>query len=318
MPTPPETPRAAERAFHRVLLAIDDSEASLRAAEYTNALFGSQAEITLVCVAQNPRTLFPLGATTQALLAAARDELLADAGTALQKTASLFTGPAPATHLIDLSKRDGDGVHAILDTAAHWQADLLVMGARHHRRLSRWVEGTVSEPLARRATNSLLLVPENSRVPTNSAPQRILFALDGSAHSLGALRMGLDLASANAQLRAIYVVDRATHLFDIAAVDMLEGAFLEEGRMALELAERILDDEGRVAQSALVETHRTGDDVPHAIVRDAQHWNADLIVIGTHGRRGMARWFLGSVAARMLRLADTPVLVARPPDLMQT
>jgi len=318
MPTPTNPSRAADPAFNRVLLAIDDTEASLRAAEYTNALFGSRAEIALVCVAQNPRTLFPLGATTQALLAAARDELLADASAALQKTAALFTGPAPTTHLIDLSKREGDAVNAILDTAAHWQTDLLVMGARHHRWLLRWVEGTVSEPLARRATSSLLLVPENSRVRTDTAPQRILFALDGSAYSLGALRMGLDLASADAQLRTIYIVDRAVHLFDIAPVDMLEGAFLEEGRVALELAQRILDDEGRAAQCALVETHRTGDDVPHAIVRDAQQWNADLIVIGTHGRRGMARWFLGSVAARTLRIADTPVLLARPAELMQS
>jgi nucleotide-binding universal stress UspA family protein len=188
------------------------------------------------------------------------------------------------------------------------------MGARHHRGLLRWVEGTVSEPLARRADSSLLLVPDSTRVRTDRAPQRILFALDGSARSLGALRMGLQLASADAQLRAIYVVDRAVHLFDSAPVKMLEGAFLEEGRVTLDLAAQIFADEGRTAETALVETHRSGDDVPHAIIRDAQQWDADLLVVGTHGRRGIARWFLGSVAARTLRLADTPVLLARVPE----
>ena len=306
--------RSDVRAFQRVLLAVDGGEASLRAAQYTNALFSGRASIAAISVAQNPRTLFPLGAATQAFLSAARDELLSDARAALQRIGALFSG-ALETDVIDLSKRDGDTVQALLDTAAHWQADLIVMGARHHRGLLRWVEGAVSEPVTRRANSSLLLVPESCRARTDAPPQRILFALDGSANSLGALRMGLQLASADTQLRAIYVVDRAVHLFDIAPVDMLESAFHEEGRVALDLAGRIFASEGRTAETALIETHRTGDDVPHAIVRDAEQWNADLVVVGTHGRRGVARWFLGSVATRTLRLADTPVLLARVPEL---
>ncbi|MEM5344954.1 universal stress protein [Paraburkholderia azotifigens] len=316
MANPVETEHSAVRPFQRVLLAVDASDASLRAAQYANVLFSGRAAMAAVSVADNPRTLFPLGATTQAFLAAARDELLSDARDAVQKIAALFPGTLE-TDVIDLSKRDGDTVHALLDTAAHWQADLLVMGARHHRGLLRWIEGAVSEPVTRRANSSLLVVPENSRVGTDRRPQRILFALDGSAHSLGALRIGLQFASAQTQLRAIYVVDRAVHLFDIAPVDMLEGAFIEEGRVALELAARIVESEGRTAETALIETNRTGDDVPHAIVRDAEQWNADLLVVGTHGRRGVARWFLGSVATRTLRLADTPVLLARVPELSQ-
>ncbi|MBN3751868.1 universal stress protein [Paraburkholderia sp. Tr-20389] len=318
MANPVDVERNAVGAFQRVLLAVDGSEASLHAAQYTNALFNGRAAIAVVSVVQNPRTLFPLGATTQAFLNAARDELLSDARAALQRIESVFSGAALETDVIDLSRRDGDTVHALLDTAAHWQADLLVMGARHHHGLLRWVEGAVSEPVTRRADSSLLLVPENSRARTDAPPQRILFALDGSAHSLGALRIGIQLASAQTQLRAIYVVDRAVHLFDIAPVDMLEGGFLEEGRVTLDLAERIFTSEGYSAETAIVETHRTGDDVPHAIVRDAEQWNADLLVVGTHGRRGIARWFLGSVASRTLRLADTPVLLVRVPELTQS
>jgi nucleotide-binding universal stress UspA family protein len=61
----------------------------------------------------------------------------------------------------------------------------------------------------------------------------------------------------------------------------------------------------------LIKTLTTHDDVPHAIVRDTAEWNGDLLVLGTHGRRGIARWLLGSVAARTARLVDTPVLLAR-------
>jgi nucleotide-binding universal stress UspA family protein len=307
-----------DHTFGRVLLAVDGGEATVRAAEYAHVLFAGRAKLALVSVAQNPRTLFPLGATTHGFLAAARDELLADARAALQKVEALMPGAEVESEVVDLSIRNGDTVQALLETAAHWQADLLVMGARHHHGLLRWIEGTVSEPVTRRADCSLLLVPETSRVRTNQRPSRIVFALDGSAHSLGALRTGLQLATADTQLRAIYVVDRAVHLFDIAPVDMLEGAFREEGSVSLELASRIFAEFGFRAETALIETHRTNDDVPHAIVRDAQQWNADLLVVGTHGRRGLARWFLGSTAARTLRLADTPVLLARGPVLEQS
>ncbi|MPW18318.1 universal stress protein [Paraburkholderia sp. CNPSo 3157] len=305
------------RAFQRVLVAVDGTEASVRAAEYVNALFAGEAQIALVSVVQSPHTLFPLGATARNVLAAARDELLQDARTALHEIEAMFSGTQPETELVELSKHNGDTVQALLDVAARWRADLVVMGARHHHGLSRWVEGTVSEPVTQRTGCSLLLVPENSRVPTNRRPERIVFALDGSVHSLVALRMGLQFAAANTELRAVYVLDRAVHLFDFAPVDMLENAFLEEGQTVLELAARIFAEHQWSANTALIETNRANDDVPHAIVRDAQRWNADLLVVGTHGRRGLARWFMGSVAARTLRLADTPVLLARAPEVEQ-
>lgn len=306
------------RVFQRVLVAVDGTEASVRAAGYVDALFAGVAQIALISVVQNPHTLFPLGATARNVLAAARDELLQDARIALHEAEAMFAGTKPETELVELAKHQGDTVQALLDFAQRWHADLVVMGARHHHGLLRWIEGTASEPVTRRTDCSLLLVPENSRVPTNRRPERIAFALDGSVHSLIAMHMGLQFAREDTNLRAVYVVDRAVHLFDMAPVDMLENAFLEEGRTVLELAARIFTEYQRpagTAVTALVETHRTNDDVPHAIVRDAQRWNADLLVVGTHGRRGLARWFMGSVAARTLRLADTPVLLARAPEI---
>ncbi|MEM5436582.1 universal stress protein [Paraburkholderia diazotrophica] len=305
------------RAFQRVLVAVDGTEASVRAARYAHALFAGEAQIALVSVVQSPHTLFPLGATARNVLAAARDELLQDARTALHEIEAMFSDAQPESELVELSKRNGDTVQALLDVALRWRADLVVMGARHHHGLLRWVEGTVSEPVTKRTDCSLLLVPENSRVPTNRRPGRIVFALDGSVHSLIALRMGLQLAAADTELRAVYVLDRAVHLFDYAPVDMLENAFLEEGQTVLELAARVFAEHRWSARTALIETNRANDDVPHAIVRDAQRWNADLLVVGTHGRRGLARWFMGSVAARTLRLADTPVLLARAREVEQ-
>ncbi|MBB5462405.1 nucleotide-binding universal stress UspA family protein [Paraburkholderia sp. Cpub6] len=114
------------------------------------------------------------------------------------------------------------------------------------------------------------------------------------------------------RLRAIYVIDRAVHLTDAAPIRVLEEAFVEEGKVILAAAERVFADLSNASESAFVKTAPTRDDVAHAIVRDAEQWGADLIVVGTHGRRGISRWFLGSVAARTARLAHTPLLPARP------
>jgi nucleotide-binding universal stress UspA family protein len=304
------------RTFQRVMLAIDDSQATIRAAEYAKALFADRATIRVVTVAQNPHTLFPLGATTQDLLASARDEIVSDSRAALARIEAMFAGTKLEFGLVDLSVHQGNTADALLDTASHWHADLIVMGMRHHHGLLRWIEGTVSEPVARRANCSLLLVPEESRVPTDKPAQRVVFALDGSACSIVGLRTGLQLATPDTRMRAIYVVDRASHAMDGAGVDLLESAYLEEGCTALDRAARICAEQGRYAETALLKTRKNRDDIPHAIARDVQDWKGDLLVLGTHGRRGLERWLVGSVAARTVRLADTPVLLVRDSEAM--
>ncbi|MEM5344324.1 universal stress protein [Paraburkholderia azotifigens] len=304
------------RTLQRIMLAIDDSEATMRAAEYAKTMFAGRATIRVVTVAQNPRTLFPLGSTTQDFLAAARDEIVGDSRAALARIEAMFAGTQLEFGLIDLSVHRGNTADALLETASDWNADLIVMGMRHHHGLLRWVEGTVSEPVARRASCSLLLVPEDSRVATDAAAQRMVFAMDGSACSITALRTGLQLATPDSRLRAIFVVDRASNVMDGEAIRIMESANLEEGCTALERAARICAEQGRYMETALLKTHATRDDIPHTILRDVQDWKGDLLVLGTHGRRGFERWLVGSVAARTVRLADTPVLLVHDREAM--
>jgi nucleotide-binding universal stress UspA family protein len=61
----------------------------------------------------------------------------------------------------------------------------------------------------------------------------------------------------------------------------------------------------------LIEKRPDQDDIAHAIAREAESWRADLLVLGTHGRRGPARWLLGSVASRVARITKTPLMLVR-------
>jgi nucleotide-binding universal stress UspA family protein len=116
-------------------------------------------------------------------------------------------------------------------------------------------------------------------------------------------------ATRNAHVHAVYVVDRAVRLSDLVPIDMLENAFIDEGKAVLANAEPILRSATSSATTALLKTEIAGDDVAHAIVRAAAQWHAELVEMGTHGRRGMARWALGSVAQRVAQLTSVPLLL---------
>ena len=297
----------------RILLAVDASWASRQALAYVRSIASPAATIRIVSVAENPRGLMPASTMTGADLEAARAELLHDATAAADEACDTLTGAGLHVEcaVIDLSTQGGDVSRALAEAAADWQAELLVVGARQHHGLARWIEGTVSEPLEQASPCPLLIVPESC---VQHAPTRILFAVDGSSQASAALSTGLRFAPPGAKVRAVYVVDRAVRLTDFVPIHVLEDAFREEGKLALAHAASQLARGHEHASTALIETERSNDDIAHAIMREAQHWHADLLVMGTHGRRGIARWFLGSVAGRTARITPVPLLLIRSAD----
>lgn len=295
----------------KVMIAIDGSAASQHAAVYARHLVAHGGTVRLVGVAENPRALVPMGSLVGAALEAAREELSRDAEQALANARKIFAGSdlQVETEEIDLSKHRGDVVHALLDAASKWGADLVVAGAHQPHGLLRWIEGTVSEPLARLSRCPTLIVPGSYSVKADRLPQRIVFAVDGSPHATQALKYGMRFATPETSLLALYVIDRAVRLSDLVPIDVLEDAFVEEGTQALAAAKTLLAEVSSRSNTQLAKTAHTNDDIAHTIVREAANWNAELIVMGTHGRRGVARWMLGSVAERVARLAQTPVLL---------
>jgi nucleotide-binding universal stress UspA family protein len=315
----PASALAAPALPGKVLVAVDRSAASREALAYASRIVAPGGAIGLVSVAENPRTLVPAGSLVQRALESARDELLRDAQQALADAVEALggCGAQVETTAIDLSKHGGDVVHALLDAARTWRADLIVTGTHQNHGLLRWVEGAVSTPLARSSPCPLLIVPATDAGEVRSLPRRILFAIDSGEQATTALRFGVRFAAPDSVLRAIYVVDRVARLSGLSArapsVAALEDAFANEGQRALDAAAPLLTQASREAGTELVFTESSGDDIAHTIVREAARWQADMIVMGTHGRRGLTRWILGSVAERVARLTPLPLLLVPPP-----
>lgn len=146
------------------------------------------------------------------------------------------------------------------------------------------------------------------------AYRRILVAVDGSPSSNQALAAALDLArDHDGRVRLVHVVDELAWVTGFEA----SGEVFELIRAG---GEKVLAESAASAQAAgvPVETQlvdRPGERLGDVIAREAGDWGADLVVVGTHGRRGAARVFLGSGAEQIIRLSPAPVLVVRGNDI---
>lgn len=140
---------------------------------------------------------------------------------------------------------------------------------------------------------------------------RILLATDGSDVAGMATDRALELAEAfGARLHVLHVDDVAHRLSPYAESkwdEMLEAVETEGRDAATAVAERAkaADIPVRVAVRPASVVHRE-------ILDYADTHDIDTIVVGTHGRSGLERWMLGSVAERLLRASDRPVLVVPP------
>jgi nucleotide-binding universal stress UspA family protein len=145
-----------------------------------------------------------------------------------------------------------------------------------------------------------------------SAYAKILVAIDGSGASARGLAEAMKLAkSEGAELCIVHVVNEIqVHAPPVGAPPVdLGPVLLDQGKRLLEDAVAQAAREGLKAKPILVD--RPAGRSAEAIVAEAARQGADLIVLGTHGRRGVSRLVLGSDAEQVVRSAAVPVLLVK-------
>lgn len=144
--------------------------------------------------------------------------------------------------------------------------------------------------------------------------KRILVAVDGSDTAEQALLEAINLAKEHqAQLRIVHAVDivNLNVSTEFPQSSEISDAMTRNGREILRKAEAVARSAGIPVETRLIEIDTLGHRIPEMIAADAEAWPADLIVICTHGRRGVSHLFLGSVAEGVVRVATKPVLLIR-------
>ena len=136
---------------------------------------------------------------------------------------------------------------------------------------------------------------------------RVLVPTDGSTASENAIEHAIGLAKQyGATLHALYVVDAGTYSSLEAAADVVVDELRAEGTEAVEAIAAQAEDAGVAVETAI----ETGI-VHRSIVDYVDNEGIDLVVMGTHGRTGVGRFLLGSVAEKVIRTADAPVMTVR-------
>jgi nucleotide-binding universal stress UspA family protein len=142
---------------------------------------------------------------------------------------------------------------------------------------------------------------------------RILVPVDGSFSADKALATALQLAGeSGGRVRLLHSFDEFAYLTGYES----SGALLQQARG---YADKVLKDALEAAASAGVPADTRLVDEPgqrlgDVVAQEAREFGADLIVVGTHGRRGLGRVMLGSGAEQVIRTAPVPVLVIRAAD----
>lgn len=148
--------------------------------------------------------------------------------------------------------------------------------------------------------------------------RRILVPIDGSTTSNRGLEKAIGLASdQKAKICLLHVVDELAVGADgmmympPSYIDEFIRALRAGGKDLLVRAEAKVRKHGIEVEAVLLETvgHRVAD----LIIKQAKKWRADVIVLGTHGRRGLSRVVMGSDAELVVREAPVPVLLVRSP-----
>lgn len=216
-----------------------------------------------------------------------------------------------------LAVLDAPVADALAEYAAVNQIGLIVMSTHGRAGLGRAWMGSVADDLLRRSPAPVLLVrsANGRKAAVPEGPPRILIALDGSSLAEGILEHALALGRPlGARYSLLLVVNPLALMGDLPTVlppALVSGgaaAHVAEARTYLAERARSLQDLGLEVETKVVESER----IAGAILAEAARQDCTFVAMATHGRSGLSRFVLGSVAAQVVHGATTPVLLYRP------
>jgi nucleotide-binding universal stress UspA family protein len=293
----------------KILIAVDSSPSSKEALRQVAARTwpdGSAASVLSVVDIGFLGGLIDSGPLLNSMTEAAEQLVKADAqllaGTSLPTTTAVTVGHPSSS---------------IVEYARQVQSDFIYLGSHGRRGLTRFLLGSVSKAVVHGAGCSVGIIrarPSNGTADGAGSRLglRVLLATDGSNCSIAAANsIAARQWPPGSQFRIISVADIIEAgiepwYTDVGLLEELQRLNSQNARQAIDSAQDVLTAARLVASKAAL----TG--LPKAaILDDAQQWNADLIVVGSHGRRGVDRVLLGSVSESIAVHAHCSVEVIR-------
>jgi len=294
----------------RILFATDFSDDAARAQEYAMSLATAwDASLDVLHVLEAPPWLNADAATIAVVEqartdAAARLELVHDHMERSGISSAIWQVlGSPNEHICLAAREKG--------------ADLVVLGVHGRTNLLYGLIGSTAERVVKDGPCPVLVVPglrDEAGQPSVASPRlpirHILVAVDFSSPSLNAVEYAIQMAHGlGATLTLTHVLEPVSYDFDCGL-----GLIEEEGRKREHWTRQLTELKDLVTLSGLTADVEISGGIPSdAILAAALRHRADLVVMGTHGRRGVSDWRFGSVADAVLRRATCPILTVKTP-----
>ncbi len=290
--------------FHSLLVPLDGtrfSEHALPLAEGIAKATGASVHLTRVHVSNPPdgllsNTQFHYEGVDMGEYEGIR---LDEERSYVKEMVQRFSREAPVP--VDGIVLEGDIAHRLVDHLKVTEADAVILTTHAREGVSRAWLGSVAESLIQDTTVPVLALrwdPDDPR-PEPTEVRHILVPLDGSALAESILDPAVDLAQA---------MGARITLVNVVRSGLRTRARFADGERYLRRAAQRLEDSGVECDILVTSSGKPAD----AICRVAREVEADLIAIATHGRAGVSRALLGSVALKVLHNTHLPLLVRRP------
>ncbi|MCX5874504.1 MAG: universal stress protein [Deltaproteobacteria bacterium] len=281
--------------FKRILVAIDGSSSSLHALRQAFPLARAEKGAIQVIAVAPPYTgeLSLVGVREHV-----NDLIVAPYQKALDEALKISESYGV---LIRTILEIGEPPETIVDTAEDLDCDLIVVGVRGSNPVKTVLMGSIAARVIGFSHIDVLAVPRGAEIDLNA----ILLAVDGSWSSERATSIAFELQkSYGLRLSALSVADIPSQLYGLDA---------KVAEQMLRQAREVLDPvrTKSEAQGIPVELLLREGDAAEVINQTAKQKSAGMIIIGSHGRTGLKRLLMGSVAERVIGHALCPVLVTR-------
>lgn len=201
---------------------------------------------------------------------------------------------------------EGEPPEVIIGIARSKKADLIALGTYGRKGLKRLLMGSVTSRVVLNSPCDVLVV-KNPCADCAAEYNSLLVPFDGSESSKKALGRACELSKSDgSKLSVLYVIPRYEEMMDFFKTESVKKSLSQEAEKILEVAKKLAADRGVQIKTVVQEGHAADK-----IVEIAGNMKHDLIVVGTHGWRGVNKAIMGSTAERIIAHASCPVLIAK-------
>jgi nucleotide-binding universal stress UspA family protein len=305
----------------KILLAVDGSESSMAAVDEAARMAWPQgSQLKVLAVAEMPSAVMigptPMpGAYLTEWEKALEDQAVANTAKALSGFYEKSAGSVDVT----AKSVKGDPKEAVLEEAKSWDADLIMIGTHGYNAFERFWLGSVSRTVTSHAKCSVHIVRGDKKGVASQAPMKLLLAVDGSdCGNLAVREIAERPWPAGSEVRVISVIQLPfvpspeTWSLPDSYYSQVEKRSREQAQAAIDGAIAQLRESNAGRETPLtISGEAIVGRVEDVVIKTAADWNADLILLGSHGYRGFQRFLLGSVSNAVASHAACSVQIVR-------